>query len=49
VRAWITTPANVSRLAIAVGGIVVVVAGIIILMKPAVDWTAKTVSEVKPV
>lgn len=46
---WLSTPANIGRLAIAIGGVIIVVAGIIVLMKPGIEWTAKTVSEVKPV
>lgn len=48
VRAWITTPANIGRLAIGVGGLVVLIVGFAVLAKPAVETAVKTVAAVKP-
>jgi Lysozyme like domain len=46
-RTWITTPANIGRLAIGVLGAVIIVAGLAVLARPAVESTVKTVSPVK--
>jgi Lysozyme like domain len=44
---WLTTPANLGRLAIGVGGVVIVVAGVVVLMKPAAEQALKIASAVK--
>jgi hypothetical protein len=48
-RKWVATPANVGRLVVGVIGLVVIVAGFTVLAKPAIDYTAKTIGEVKPI
>lgn len=46
-RDWITTPANVGRLAYGIVGAVIIVIGLAVLAKPAVDQAAKIASAVK--
>jgi Lysozyme like domain len=47
-RSWITTPANLGRLAMAVlaGGAILV--GVATLLRPAAEQTVKTIAQVKP-
>jgi Lysozyme like domain len=47
-RAWITTPANLGRLATALIAGVIIVVGVATLLRPAIEKTAQTVSNVKP-
>lgn len=47
-RAWITTPANLGRIATAVVAAVIIVVGVATLLRPAIEKTAQTVSNVKP-
>jgi hypothetical protein len=46
-RAWLTTPANLGRLATGVIGAVIIIAGLVVLARPAVEQTIKTVSPLK--
>lgn len=45
---WLSTPANLGRLAIAIGGVIVVIAGIVVLMRPVLEEGIKAVGAVKP-
>jgi len=40
---WITTPKNIGRIAVGLIGVVVVVGGVLILARPAIEETAKVV------
>jgi hypothetical protein len=46
-RAWLTTPANLGRLAIGIGGIVVIIVGISVLLRPAAEQAVKIAGAVK--
>jgi Lysozyme like domain len=46
-RKWVATPANIGRLAVGILGAVIIVAGLAVLARPAVESTIKTVSPVK--
>ena len=47
-RAWITTPANLGRLAMGVLAGAVIVVGVATLLRPAAEEAVKTVAAVKP-
>lgn len=47
-RAWITTPANIGRLAVGVIGVFVVIAGFVLLVAPVAEKAVNTAAKVKP-
>jgi hypothetical protein len=46
-RAWITTPANIGRLAVGMIGAVIIVVGLAVLARPLAEQAVKTVAAVK--
>jgi hypothetical protein len=46
-REWITTPANIARLATGIVGAVIIVVGLAVLARPVVEDTIKSVSPLK--
>lgn len=46
---WITTPANIGRVAVGILGGTIIVVGLAVLAKPAVESTVNTIAKAKPI